>query len=99
MRCRRLFSAFQAAGEEYDSVMRVLAFALLISAAPLPAQTPLVVQQVAGAPAPATWNPAAPYITAGQDEPGYRQWYLADPSRAVQVKAFNDYLAGAQVAG
>jgi len=75
--------------------MRVLALVLLIIAAPLPAQVaapvPPVVQSV--------WNPAAPYITAGQDEPGYRQWYLADASRAVQVKAFNDYLAGAQVAG
>ena len=23
------------------------------------------------------WNPAAHYITIGQDEPGYRSWYLA----------------------
>jgi len=30
------------------------------------------------------WNPAADYITAGQDEPGYRSWYLAMPARAVQ---------------
>lgn len=45
------------------------------------------------------WGPAGPYIAAGQDEPGYRSWYLAAPSRAAQVKAFNDYLAGAQVAG
>ena len=45
------------------------------------------------------WNPAAPYITAGQDEPGYRSWYLAAPCRAAQVKAFNDYLASAQVGG
>jgi hypothetical protein len=47
----------------------------------------------------AVWDPAAPYITAGQDEPGYRTWYLGDPAHAAQVKAFNDYLAGAQVAG
>lgn len=57
---------------------------------PLPA-----VQQAA----PANWNPAAPYITAGQDEPGYRSWYLAGPWRAAQVKSFNDYLASAQVSG
>lgn len=44
-------------------------------------------------------NPAAEYITAGQDEPGYRSWYLAMPARAVQVKAFNDYLATYQVSG
>ena len=51
------------------------------------------------APASTAWNPAADYITAGQDEPGYRSWYLAMPSRAVQVKAFNQYLATYQVAG
>jgi hypothetical protein len=46
-----------------------------------------------------TWNPAAPYITVGQDEPGYRSWYMAAPWRAAQVKSFNDYLASNQVAG
>jgi hypothetical protein len=45
------------------------------------------------------WNPAAPYITAGQDEPGYRSWYMADPSRPAQVKSFNDYLVTSQVGG
>jgi hypothetical protein len=101
MRCRRLFSAFQAAIEEYDSAMRALAFAFLISAAPLAAQTPAAIPQApVASPAPAgTWDPAAQYITAGQDEPGYRSWYLAVPARAGQVKAFNDYLASAQVAG
>ncbi|HEX5239186.1 MAG TPA: D-Ala-D-Ala carboxypeptidase family metallohydrolase [Sphingomicrobium sp.] len=49
--------------------------------------------------ASAVWNPVAPYITAGQDEPGYRSWYLAAPSRAAQVKAFNDYLVANQVGG
>ena len=48
---------------------------------------------------PPLWNPGAEYITAGQDEPGYRSWYLAMPARAVQVKAFNDYLATYQVSG
>jgi hypothetical protein len=51
------------------------------------------------APPPPAWNPAADYITAGQDEPGYRSWYLAMPARAVQVKAFNAYLATYQVSG
>jgi len=54
-------------------------------------------------PAPAVtqapWDPAAPYITAGQDEPGYRSWYLAAPWRAAQVKQLNDYLLGADVSG
>jgi hypothetical protein len=45
------------------------------------------------------WDPAADYITAGQDEPGYRSWYLAMPSRALQVKALNDYLTTWQVGG
>ena len=49
--------------------------------------------------APGVWNPAAPYITAGQDEPGYKSWYLAAPWRAAQVKAFNDYLEANRVGG
>lgn len=65
--------------------MRVLAaFAILLSAA-AGAQT-----------AP---PPDAPYVTAGQDEPGYRGWYAAVAWRAGQVKAFNDYLAAWQVDG
>lgn len=44
-------------------------------------------------------NPVADYITAGQDEPGYRSWYMALPARATQVKAFNDYLATYEVSG
>jgi hypothetical protein len=91
-----LFSAFQASGAEYDSTMRAIASALLVIAAPPQAQTTRVVP--AGT-APAAWDPAAPYVTAGQDEPGYRAWYLGDPAHATQVKAFNDYLASAQVAG
>jgi hypothetical protein len=91
-----LFSAFQASGAEYGSTMRAIASALLVIAAPPQAQTTRVVP--AGT-APAAWDPAAPYVTAGQDEPGYRAWYLGDPAHATQVKAFNDYLASAQVAG
>ncbi|MGE5562329.1 MAG: D-Ala-D-Ala carboxypeptidase family metallohydrolase [Bacillota bacterium] len=53
----------------------------------------------AAQPAAAAWDPAAQYITAGQDEPGYRSWYLAAPWRAAQVKAFNDYLVANQVGG
>ena len=67
----------------------------LLLAAQLAVQTPTLPPV---APPPA-WNPAAPYITVGQDEPGYRSWYIADPSRAAQVKMFNDYLASAGVAG
>ncbi len=44
-------------------------------------------------------DPAAQYITVGQDEPGYRSWYLAAPWRATQVKSFNAYLESAGVGG
>ena len=79
--------------------MRVIAPFLLFIAAPLQAQT---VQTAAPTPAPAqpaVWDPVGPYIAAGQDEPGYRAWYLGDPTRAAQVKAFNDYLVTNQVGG
>jgi len=75
--------------------MRALALLTLFIAAALPAQTP----PPPIIPAPAPWNPAAPYISTGQDEPGYRSWYLSDPERAGQVKAFNDYLVSAQAGG
>ena len=68
-------------------MIRLLALILsLVIAAPALAQVP-------------HWDPAAEYITAGQDEPGYRSWYMAHPARAMQVKAFNDYLATYEVGG
>lgn len=80
-------------------MLPLLAF-IQAAAAPLPAQPAPPPPTAATAAQPlAPWNPAAPYIAPGQDEPGYRTWYLADPNRAVQVKAFNDYLASGQVAG
>jgi hypothetical protein len=76
-----------------------LPFLLVASlAAAQPAQLASPPPQAA-APAPANWDPAGPYIAAGQDEPGYRSWYLALPSRAAQVRAFNDYLVANQVGG
>jgi hypothetical protein len=77
--------------------MRQFFSILALVAAPATAQT--VTPTVPPMPPPTVWDPAAPYITAGQDEPGYRSWYLAAPWRAGQVKSFNDYLASAQVAG
>lgn len=41
---------------------------------------------------PVPFDPAAEYITPGQDEPGYRAWMAASPWRPVYVKAFNSYL-------
>lgn len=82
--------------------MKLLLATLFLIAAPASAQTvpaPPQPAPVAAAPTAATWDPAAPYITKGQDEPGYRSWYLAAPWRAAQVKAFNDYLTSAGVGG
>ena len=45
------------------------------------------------------FNPAADYVTAGQDEPGYRAWVRAAPERPMYVKAFNDYLTANGVGG
>jgi hypothetical protein len=90
------------------SLMRFIALPLLMIAAAAPAQgapvaMPAQTAPVASAPPQASqtgvWDPVGPYITAGQDEPGYRSWYLAAPWRAAQVKAFNDYLVSSQVGG
>ena len=79
--------------------MRALASVLLIIAAPLAAQGPLAPAPSTPAMQPPVWDPASTYITTGQDEPGYRSWYMAAPWRAAQVKAFNDYLVTNQVGG
>jgi hypothetical protein len=41
---------------------------------------------------PTNLPPDAPYVTVGQDEPGYRNWYMAAPWHATTIKAFDDYL-------
>ncbi len=81
--------------------MRLLLLLLLTVAIPAAAQpaAPATAPIAAQSPKPAAWDPAADYISAGQDEPGYRSWYLALSWRAVQVKSFNDYLQSAGVAG
>jgi hypothetical protein len=76
--------------------MRMFLVLSMLRAAPAAAQT---VPATPPAPAPAAWDPAASYISAGQDEPGYRNWYLSAPARAAEVKAFNDYLVAAEVGG
>lgn len=64
-----------------------------VTPAPPPAvQAPPVVQA-------APWDPAAAYITAGQDIDGYKSWYLAGPWREGQVRSFNAYLESAGVMG
>jgi hypothetical protein len=67
----------------------LLLFVLLAAPAALPAQSLR----------PALFNPAADYITPGQDEPGYQRWYKAANWRPIYVRAFNDYLVANGVAG
>jgi hypothetical protein len=100
---------FKRRDESIIAAMRLLVLLAALIAAPAAAQSPAPapVAPLAATPAspgepvtqPAISDPAAAYITVGQDEPGYRSWYLAAPSRAIQVKAFNDYLISADVAG
>jgi hypothetical protein len=78
----------------------LLLLLLLIVGAPAAAQTTPIANPPETQSLPSsTVDPAAGYITTGQDEPGYRSWYLAIPERTAQVKAFNDYLVSAQVGG
>ena len=80
----------------------LLAFSLLFAASAASADVPVTVSPAQVAPVPAApgiWNPAAAYVTAGQDEPGYRVWYAGANWRAGYVKAFHDYLAAAGVSG
>src|SRR5690242_852681 len=79
-------------------VSSLLMLSLLTGMAFFAAQAPPAMP-VAPIATPQAWDPAKDYISAGQDEPGYRSWYLAAPWRAAQVKAFNDYLASEQVSG
>jgi hypothetical protein len=79
--------------------MKSVFLTLAALAAPATTQTQTPVPPSPAVTQPAPWDPVGPYITAGQDEPGYRSWYLAEPSHAGQVKAFNDYLVTAQVGG
>ena len=79
--------------------MRWFLAALALIAAPAAADTGTPAVPAHPFPVSTVWNPVADYITAGQDEPGYRSWYLAAPWRAAQVKALNQYLATYQVAG
>jgi len=84
------------------SAMRWISSLLLFVAAPALAQgSPLVVYPPSAGPAATTaiFNPAADYISIGQDELGYRSWYGASLRHSAQVKAFNDYLSQWGVSG
>lgn len=58
-----------------------------------------ILAQPVGAAPPAPYNPTLPYVITGQDEPGYRSWYLAASWRGPWVKSFNDYLEAQGVGG
>src|SRR5258708_18001278 len=81
-------------------MMKRLFLALVMLASPAAAQimSPSPVPETVPT-APPAWDPAAAYITQGQDEPGYRSWYLASPLHSSEVKSFNDYLVTNQVGG
>jgi hypothetical protein len=38
------------------------------------------------------FDPTARYVTPGQDEPGYRAWYIASPVHPIRVTGFHHYL-------
>ncbi|WP_300973518.1 D-Ala-D-Ala carboxypeptidase family metallohydrolase [Sphingomonas sp. LHG3406-1] len=86
--------------------MRILAAILagLTLAAPSAAQYavppayPAPVAPLRPAPYNAVWNPAADYVEAGQDEPGYRVWVTQAPWRAGAVAEFHRYLQASGVA-
>ena len=83
--------------------MRNLAALFLILLA-LPASLPAQNGAPVYGPAPLVpgwqrYNPAAEYITVGQDEPGYRRWVSAVAWRSTYVRAFHNYLVTNGVAG
>jgi hypothetical protein len=59
----------------------------------------LLAASPAAAQSAARFDPAAEYITPGQDEPGYQQWVLAAPDRAAQVRGLYGYLLAHNVGG
>lgn len=71
---------------------------LLLAAAPSAAQQGFMPAYGSQRPA-APFNPAADYVTAGQDEPGYQFWYKSAGWRSAYVRAFHDYLVTNGVAG
>jgi hypothetical protein len=82
--------------------MRWLVTSLLFAAVPAFGQVALPAPPTGSfvyAPGTQAWSPVADYITAGQDEPGYRNWYSASPAHATAVRSFNAYLQQYEVGG
>jgi hypothetical protein len=79
------------------SLLTALTF-LAAAQAPAASSTTTATPSLPPSPTP-QWNPAADYITTGQDEPGYRAWYGTTNLHAIQVRAFNKYLIDWGVGG
>ena len=73
----------------------LLALSIAVSAGASAQMQPVPTQAY---PAP-VWQPAASYVTIGQDEPGYRRWYMASPRNRAGVTGFNNYLLTYRVSG
>lgn len=70
----------------------ILALPLLLATSAAGAQPPVWTE---GMP----WRPTEPYVVVGQDEPGYRNWYIASPAHPAAVRSFNTYLVTYGVGG
>ncbi len=75
---------------------RLTALLLLMLCAATPANAQFYGQRVS---MPSRFDPAAEYITAGQDEPGYRRWVAQASWRPMYVRAFHNYLVTNGVGG
>ena len=81
---------------------KIVAFLLLLLALPASLAAQLSAPALIPAPQYPVWqrfNPAAEYVTVGQDEPGYRRWAAAAAWRPIYVRAFHNYLVSNGVAG
>ncbi len=81
---------------------KIVVFLLLLLALPTSLAAQLSAPALTPAPQYPVWqrfNPAAEYVTVGQDEPGYRRWVAAAAWRPIYVRTFHDYLVTNRVAG
>jgi hypothetical protein len=91
---------FKLAVFTMGQVMRLALIPMLLIASPASAQPVPTAPMAPVAPiTPTPWLPTAPYVIVGQDEPGYRNWYIAARWHPAYVKAFNDYLTTYGVGG
>ena len=75
---------------------------MLLLALPVSVSAQMRAAAINPAPQASPWqgyDPAAEYVTVGQDEPGYRRWVAAAAWRPVYVRAFHNYLVSNGVAG